>query len=478
MYVLLILLVSIYYSLVDGFGLHGFTFKGLDEPQILGTRTKDVHEDWLIQPLDHFNSRDNNLWHMRYYKNAAFSTQTGPILIMLGGEWEIEPNFLTNGLMYDIAVAHGAMMYYTEHRYYGKSKPIQNISEENLQYLNVDQALADIAYFIEKMKQNLGKENAKVIVFGGSYAGNMAVWARLKYPHLIQGAVASSAPIYAKADFYEYNEIVARSLRSYDEQCPIDIKAAFDSVKELLTGNGGAEKLKTYFNLCKVPNVKSNNDVSHLINIFIEKFAGIVQYNKNQDSNKSDISVCCDNMTATYLGSPLQRLARLLSKDDGSCLDASYEQFISRHRNISWSSDSIIRRWYYQTCTEYGYYSTTDSKDSIFGSLVPLDYFLNICVNLYGNYYDGNFLKLRIERTNLIYGGYKPDITHVIFTNGDLDPWHKLSVLLDLNESTPAILIKGASHCQDLMNDLPTDLPDLREARKTVRNIIAKWITS
>lgn len=62
----------------------------------------------------------------------------------------------------------------------------RDTSEENLQYLSVDQALADVAYFIEKMKKKLGKENARVIVFGGSYAGNMAVWARLKYPHLIQ----------------------------------------------------------------------------------------------------------------------------------------------------------------------------------------------------------------------------------------------------------------------------------------------------
>lgn len=99
----------------------------------------------------------------------------------------------------------------------------------------------------------------------------------------------------------------------------------------------------------------------------------------------------------------------------------------------------------------------------------------------------------------MIYGGYKPEVSNVIFTNGDVDPWHKLSVLLDLNESTPAILIKGtyrcacvvytsrihcfifalgASHCQDFMNDFSTDLPDLREARKTVRKIVAKWITS
>lgn len=63
MYVLLILLVFTN-SLVDGFGLHGFTFKGLDEPQTLNNRAKDVHEKWLIQSLDHFNSRDSNIWNM------------------------------------------------------------------------------------------------------------------------------------------------------------------------------------------------------------------------------------------------------------------------------------------------------------------------------------------------------------------------------------------------------------------------------
>jgi len=37
---------------------------------------------------------------------------------------------------------------------------------------------------MKKKEKNL--ENSTVIVFGGSYAGNMAAWARLKYPHLIQ----------------------------------------------------------------------------------------------------------------------------------------------------------------------------------------------------------------------------------------------------------------------------------------------------
>lgn len=74
-------------------------------------------------------------------------------------------------------------------------------SSRNLQYLSVDQALADLAYFIKTKKKDENRRNSTVIVFGGSYAGSVASWARLKYPHLIQGALASSAPVLAKLDF-------------------------------------------------------------------------------------------------------------------------------------------------------------------------------------------------------------------------------------------------------------------------------------
>ena len=62
----------------------------------------------------------------------------------------------------------------------------RNISTEALHYLNVDQALADLAYFINNIKKERKAFNAKVILFGGSYAGNVAAWMRIKYPHLVQ----------------------------------------------------------------------------------------------------------------------------------------------------------------------------------------------------------------------------------------------------------------------------------------------------
>lgn len=77
------------------------------------------------------------------------------------------------------------------------------MSSDNLKYLTTPQALADVAEFIKKVKSELYPQlsTSKVVVFGGSYAGNMAIWMRETYPDLVHAAVSSSGPVLAKADF-------------------------------------------------------------------------------------------------------------------------------------------------------------------------------------------------------------------------------------------------------------------------------------
>lgn len=76
------------------------------------------------------------------------------------------------------------------------------MSIDNLKYLTSHQALADIALFIESMNVKYRLDSSqKWIVFGGSYAGSLAAWAREKYPNLIYGAISSSGPLLAKVDF-------------------------------------------------------------------------------------------------------------------------------------------------------------------------------------------------------------------------------------------------------------------------------------
>ena len=76
-------------------------------------------------------------------------------------------------------------------------------STENLRYLSSKQALADLANFISamNMEHNLPSDT-KWVTFGGSYSGNLAAWARLKYPDRVHAAISSSAPVLAKLDFW------------------------------------------------------------------------------------------------------------------------------------------------------------------------------------------------------------------------------------------------------------------------------------
>jgi alpha-beta hydrolase superfamily lysophospholipase len=75
------------------------------------------------------------------------------------------------------------------------------------------QALADLATFREYFVQSRSMgADTPVIVFGGSYSGALSAFFRTKYPHLAIAAVATSAPVLALTDFYQYQDVVAQSL--------------------------------------------------------------------------------------------------------------------------------------------------------------------------------------------------------------------------------------------------------------------------
>ena len=58
---------------------------------------------------------------------------------------------------------------------------------ESLQFLNSEQALADLAAFIKAMIPQFKLSGSKWICFGGSYPGSLSAWFRLKFPHLVAG---------------------------------------------------------------------------------------------------------------------------------------------------------------------------------------------------------------------------------------------------------------------------------------------------
>lgn len=99
-----------------------------------------------------------------------------------------------------IGAKHNARLLVLEHRYYGDSQPFDEWTYENLSYLNTEQALADIAYFLGTM--NKDKPDRNTIVIGGSYPGALSAWFRERYPHIAMASWASSGVVQPLNDMW------------------------------------------------------------------------------------------------------------------------------------------------------------------------------------------------------------------------------------------------------------------------------------
>jgi len=98
----------------------------------------------------------------------------------------------------------GAVHVDVEHRFYGDSQPKENWELGNLVYLTSEQALADLANFIDMLKSQSEKES-KVVVVGGSYPGAMVAWFKEFYPHHADAAWSSSGVINPFQDYFYYD---------------------------------------------------------------------------------------------------------------------------------------------------------------------------------------------------------------------------------------------------------------------------------
>ncbi|XP_022905145.2 putative serine protease K12H4.7 [Onthophagus taurus] len=425
----------------------------------------------IQQRVDHFNPKDARKWEMRYLESGQFFEENGPMFIYLGGEWSINMGSIMSGQIVDMALEHRGYLFYTEHRYYGQSFPTEDLSPENLQYLNVDQALADVVYFINYKKETIpGLKSSKVVVVGGSYSASMATWLRLKYPHAIDIAYASSGPLRAVADFHEYYEVINDNIKLVNSECLQTINDGTNLMEKEMETEDGLKSLSERLGMC---NTLKNEEPhrSFFFNMIIaETFAGLVQY-AGQYSIQND----CDKLMG-FDGDALNKLIGYIKDNykDVSCI-GDYDEFIETYSSHETSND-IYRQWIYQTCTEYGYFQTTTSQYQPFGDTFPLNFFVDMCPTLFGERFNETVLNTAVRRTNLFYGSIEPEITKLISVHGSVDPWHPLGILSDLSPLAPAIFIEGSSHCADLKSVSEYDIPALREAKIRIKGIIAEWL--
>jgi hypothetical protein len=256
------------------------------------------------------------------------------------------------------APRYGALYVILEHRYYGFSWPTNNTETKNLQWLSTEQALADAAYFIQWFKHNMSSPDSPVITFGGSYSGNLAAWLRLKYPHVTIAAVASSAPVLAVVDFYQYVQVVDRSLNTIGGSvCDKVIRNATQEIQTLLKTSDGQQQLAKLFNWCSP--ISDTRDINTFMSILMGAWEGAVQYNAESPGSKSNIDYMCGQLEKGA-STPLKTYINFMNAylDPFDCLNISYVHVVegmSRTVNDIYSPYTG-RHWFYQTCSEFGYY--------------------------------------------------------------------------------------------------------------------------
>jgi hypothetical protein len=436
------------------------------------------------QVLDHYNHQDDRTWTQRYWVEESYwsgAAAGGPIFLQLGGEGPESSRMVTSMQMSVYAQTHRALQVGIEHRYYGQSQPRPNLSTENLQWLSSEQALADAAELILYVREKYKAYNSPIITFGCSYSGALAAFFRIKYPHVTMGSVASSAPVEAVLDFYDYLDTVDKSLSYFvGPQCDAAIATATQQIQQKLKTPAGMREMEQKFKVCQPLNGPA--DVSTFMQNLMGNWQGQVQY--NEETPSYNVTTLCNTMTGLISrGMPAidayAQVSNTFIPFGQSCLDCSYHNMVTETQDTNPNSGSM-RQWTYQTCTEFGYFQTTDGDASAqpFGNLVPVEYWVDFCTDVYGIDFKP---ELKVKQTNQHYGGrYLPTTTpnNIVFVNGNIDPWHTLSIYEPIpNSPIQTVFVQGTAHCADVSLVGPSRAPpQLLRAQQQVSDIIGQWI--
>jgi pimeloyl-ACP methyl ester carboxylesterase len=148
------------------------------------------------QNIDHSGLLSGQTFDQRYWVDSEYasSSPTAPVIYHICGEGDAEQGYFLQDNAIQWAKTLGAHLVYLEHRYYGKSLPFSDLSNDHIQYLTLDNVIEDLATFQKWISTSQGWAG-KWITVGGSYSGTISALYRQRHPELVVGALAASAPM-------------------------------------------------------------------------------------------------------------------------------------------------------------------------------------------------------------------------------------------------------------------------------------------
>ncbi|KAK7233829.1 dipeptidyl-peptidase [Aureococcus anophagefferens] len=358
-------------------------------------------------------------------------TAPAALLMYFGNEGAIE-DFYGNsgGLMFELAPKLNASVAFLEHRYYGSSLPFGNASygSDELAFLTVEQALADMALVLATSSEILGAADGPAVLFGGSYGGMLAAWFMLKYPHLAAGAVAASAPVDLYPGEGKERPFFDAGLEVYgtygSAACEADLRAALAALAAAAKTAAGRDALARSFRTCEpLPDPVDGDRLAPYANGRALSTLAMLDY----PYASAFVAPMPANPACTEL--PLEPLT-----SDG------FGFFVPQSPALAEVEAACVR-------DRFGVAPRPDWLRQSFG--------------------DGAQLAASLR--------------NVVFTDGDKDPWRVGGVpgdarALSRDGSVVHVLIADAAHHQDLFASDPADSPGVVAARVLEFEHVSRWV--
>lgn len=484
-------------------------------PGILGARfpaltrveappsVRNCKELWFEQRVDHFDAPPGRPWMQRYFVCRAdlLAPEGAPILFYCGNEADVELYVNATGLMWENADALGAGLVFAEHRYFGKSLPFaRGALESELGFLSSEQALADYATLLHRLRADGGRRRPAV-AFGGSYGGMLAAWLRMKYPAAVDGAIAASAPILSFIGLrpaYDYGSFAqgvtydASAAGGGSDACVHHVRSAWKALFAVGRSAAGRERLSDTFRLCASSRLASEADVSRLAGwlqgamdfMAMGSFPYASSYMLNGGGQLPPFPLreMCRRIDAAAPGAGPGGSAPLLGAlRDGVGVFYNYSGSPASEAGcydlgVTGNNETTAdgERWDYLYCSDM---LQPAARDGVADMFWPQPWELRAVVAACREKWH---VEPRPEWPAVGYGGWGAlrAASNLVFTNGELDPWRGGGVTRNISDTVRSYVIQGAGHHVDLFFANPADTAPLRAVRAAQVEAVRTWIDS
>jgi hypothetical protein len=472
-------------------------------------------------PVDFFHNEtryephSNETFNLRYWFDKTYYKPGGPVFVLLGGETDGAGRlpYLQKGIVHQVIEATGGMGVILEHRYYGTSFPVDDLTTKNMRFLSTDQALAEIDYFARNVKfegidADLTAPNTPWVVYGGSYAGAQAAFLRVKYPETFWGAISSSGVTTAIYDYWQYFE-PARLYGPPD--CIKNTQILIDVIDNILLNDNNTAQVKPLKTVFGLANVTDNRDFAGQIT----GVYGLQSTNWDPEENSASFFNYCTNITAMPTAENLRPAVSDIVSAAGYGND-SLAQNVTLNA-IAWLNSTSLRSyrrsnltqdqyyttlnatayqsltsledygsvsWSYQVCTEWGYIQTGNTPKDIMPLIsrtLDVEYLTFMCRAQFNITEPSDVWQVNK------YGNYSIEYERLAFMGGNADPWRPATPLWypeSRNSSTdhPWHLISHGVHHWEENGIFPNETtallppPQVVYAQQFLKNFVVDWV--